>query len=44
MWPILVVQFIAGLAMGWLRNRCGSFVPGAVVHSLMNIAAGLGLG
>lgn len=44
MWPILVVQFMAGLATGWLRNRSGSFVPGAVVHVLMNIAAGLGLG
>lgn len=39
--PILPVQFAAGWALGWLRHRTGSFVPGAVVHALANLAAGL---
>lgn len=41
LWPILPVQFAAGWMLGWLRHRTGSFVPGAAVHAVANIAAGL---
>ncbi|OYO01545.1 CPBP family intramembrane metalloprotease [Enemella evansiae] len=40
-WPILPVQFATGWLLGWLRNRTGSFVPGAIVHTVANVAAGL---
>lgn len=41
MWPIIPVQFAAGWLLGWLRHKTGTFVPGAAVHVLANIAAGL---
>lgn len=41
LWPILPVQFAAGWLLGWLRYRTGTFVPGALVHVVVNIAAGL---
>lgn len=41
LWPILPVQFAAGWLLGWLRHKTGTFVPGAVVHVVVNIAAGL---
>ncbi|WP_426937272.1 CPBP family intramembrane glutamic endopeptidase [Brevibacterium sp. LE-L] len=41
MWPIIPIQFAAGWLLGWLRHRTGTFVPGAAVHVLQNIAAGL---
>lgn len=41
LWPILPVQFAAGWLLGWLRNRSGSFLPGALVHAVSNIGAGL---
>lgn len=41
MWPVLPVQFAAGWLLGWLRHRTGTFVPGAVVHAVANITAGL---
>lgn len=41
LWPIVVIQFAAGYALGWLRHRTGTFVPGAVVHVVANLAAGL---
>lgn len=41
MWPIIPVQFAAGWLLGWLRHKTGTFVPGAVVHVLANIVAGL---
>jgi len=34
------VQFAAGWLLGWLRHKTGTFVPGAVVHVVVNIAAG----
>ncbi|MDF2993615.1 MAG: protease [Microbacterium sp.] len=40
-WPILPVQFAAGWLLGWLRHRTGSFVPGAAVHAVSNVVAGL---
>lgn len=41
LWPIVVIQFTAGYALGWLRHRTGTFVPGAVVHVVANVVAGL---
>ena len=41
LWPLLPVQFAAGWLLGWLRHRTGTFVPGAVVHAVVNIVAGL---
>lgn len=41
LWPILPVQFVAGLLLGWLRHRSGSVVPGTLVHAVANIGAGL---
>jgi membrane protease YdiL (CAAX protease family) len=40
-WPIIPVQFAAAWLLGWLRHRSGSFVPGALVHTVSNVAAGL---
>jgi membrane protease YdiL (CAAX protease family) len=41
MWPILPVQFLAALMLGWLRHRSGSVVPGALAHAVANLGAGL---
>ncbi|RUR01213.1 CPBP family intramembrane glutamic endopeptidase [Labedella endophytica] len=41
LWPILPVQFAAAWLLGWLRNSSGSFVPGALVHAVANLGAGL---
>lgn len=40
-WPILPVQFVAGLVMGWLRERTGSVGPPALTHAVINVVAGL---
>lgn len=39
LWPILPVQFLAGILLGWLRHRSGSFIPGALCHAAVNLAA-----
>lgn len=39
--PILPVQFMAGWLLGWLRYKTGSFVPGAGLHVVANVAAGV---
>ena len=36
LWPIIIVQFIAGWLIGWLRYRSNSILPGWVAHSLTN--------
>lgn len=41
LWPLLPVQFVAGWLLGWLRTRSGSFIPGALVHAIANVGAGL---
>lgn len=41
LWTILPVQFVTGWLLGWLRHKTGSFVPGAIVHVVANLAAGL---
>ena len=35
-WLVVVVQFIAGWVLGWLRSSSGSILPGWLAHSLMN--------
>ena len=35
-WPIVLVQFLAGWFLGWLRFRSDSILPGWLVHSLSN--------
>lgn len=41
LWPIIPAQFVAGWLLGWLRHRTGTLVPGAAVHAVVNVAAGL---
>jgi len=36
LWPILLVQWLAGWLQGWLRYRSDSILPGWLVHSLAN--------
>jgi membrane protease YdiL (CAAX protease family) len=36
LWPIIIVQFIAGWLIGWVRYRSNSILPGWVAHSLTN--------
>lgn len=40
-WVVVVVQFLAGWTMGWLRSRSGSIFPGWLAHSLMNALGAL---
>jgi uncharacterized protein len=41
LWPLTIVQFVAGWLLGWLRHRSGSILPGWLVHSLTNALAAL---
>ncbi len=41
LWPILIVQAIAGWLMGWLRHRSGSILPGWLAHTLINTLSAL---
>lgn len=41
--PIVIVQFIAGLLMGWLRHRSESILPGWLAHSLVNALGALSI-
>jgi len=36
LWPIIIVQLIAGWLLGWLRYRSNSILPGWLAHSLIN--------
>lgn len=38
-WPILIMQFLSALLLGWLRHRSNSFLPGAVAHAAANLLA-----
>ena len=40
-WLVVVVQFLAGWSLGWLRSRSGSILPGWLAHSLMNAVGAL---
>jgi uncharacterized protein len=37
LWPLLPLQFIAGLVLGWLRERSGSIGPSSLLHTLTNL-------
>lgn len=41
LWPVIPVQFAAGWLLGWLRHQTGTFVPGAAVHAIADVLAGL---
>lgn len=41
LWPLVVVQGIAGWVLGWLRYRSKSISPGWFVHSVANTSAAL---
>ena len=41
LWPIIIVQLIAGWLMGWLRYRSNSILPGWLAHSLSNAIGAL---
>jgi len=41
MWPIIIVQLIAGWLLGWLRYRSDSILPGWLAHSLTNALGAL---
>lgn len=36
LWPIIIVQLIAGWLLGWLWYRSNSILPGWLAHSLTN--------
>ena len=36
LWPIIVVQMLAGWLLGWLRYRSDSILPGWLAHGLIN--------
>ncbi len=36
LWPLVLVQGVAGWVLGWLRYRSGSILPGWLTHSLLN--------
>lgn len=40
-WPVFIVQIVAGWLLGWLRHRSSSILPGWVVHTLTNTASAL---
>jgi uncharacterized protein len=41
LWPILIVQLLAGWLYGWLRYRSDSILPGWLSHSLINASGAL---
>ena len=41
LWPVIIVQFIAGWLLGWLRYRSNSILPGWLAHSLINASGTL---
>jgi membrane protease YdiL (CAAX protease family) len=41
LWPVILVQLIAGWLLGWLRYRSNSILPGWLAHSLTNALGAL---
>ena len=41
LWPVIVVQMIAGWLLGWLRYRSNGILPGWLAHSLTNALGAL---
>jgi membrane protease YdiL (CAAX protease family) len=42
LWPIILVQLLAGWLLGWLRYHSDSILPGWLAHSLINALGALG--
>jgi membrane protease YdiL (CAAX protease family) len=42
LWPIILVQMLAGWLLGWLRYHSDSILPGWLAHSLINAFGALG--
>ena len=42
-WPMILVQFLAGWSIGWLRYHSDSILPGWFAHSLVNAIAAVTL-
>lgn len=40
-WPVFIVQFIAGWLQGWLLCRSQSILPGWLVHTASNLASAI---
>jgi membrane protease YdiL (CAAX protease family) len=38
-WPLFIIQFVAGWLQGWLRHRSDSVLPGWLVHTLSNTSS-----
>ena len=36
LWPVIIVQLVAGWLLGWLRYRSNSILPGWLAHGLTN--------
>ena len=41
LWPVIIVQLVAGWLLGWLRYRSNSILPGWLAHSLTNAIGAL---
>jgi membrane protease YdiL (CAAX protease family) len=41
LWPVIIVQFVAGWVLGLLRYRSNSILPGWIAHSLTNAIGAL---
>ncbi len=41
LWPLVLVQLLAGWMLGWVRHKSGSIVPGGIAHAAVNIIASL---
>ncbi len=41
LWPIIVLQFVAGWLQGWLRWRSDSVIPSTLVHTITNVLGAL---
>lgn len=41
LWPLTILQAVAGWVMGWLRNRSDSIFPGWLAHAITNIGTAL---
>lgn len=39
LWPMVLVQFVAGWTLGWLRHRTGSVGPCVLAHAVSNVAS-----
>jgi membrane protease YdiL (CAAX protease family) len=41
LWPVIIVQLLAGWLLGWLRYCSNSILPGWIAHSLTNAVGAL---